>query len=137
IEKQGPEVRELIFVPPRDPAMEIWNGARLGVEGAERLTGIPGRSRTDLEVSLDSLVGPQTVLYTTGALPADAQLLSNLTPPHQLLSRLAARHSGVTIRSLGTDLDRLRAAKSPAELDRIRRAVHITALAQRAAMQAA
>lgn len=32
--------RALLFVPPRDPARELWDGARSGRDGAAALTGI-------------------------------------------------------------------------------------------------
>ena len=36
----GDTVREVLFVPPRDPRSEVWTGRRLGPEGAERLLGV-------------------------------------------------------------------------------------------------
>ena len=44
IQKDDGEVNETLFVLPRDPAREVWEGARLGTEGATRQTGIPARS---------------------------------------------------------------------------------------------
>ena len=34
IAKRGPRVDEHLFVMPREPAQEVWQGARLGAEGA-------------------------------------------------------------------------------------------------------
>ena len=43
IAKRGGEVREMLFVAPRDPSREVWDGVRLGAEGATRQTGISAR----------------------------------------------------------------------------------------------
>jgi Xaa-Pro aminopeptidase len=136
MEKRGEALKQTLFVPPRDPAREVWDGARIGVEGARRLTGMPTRPRTELAHALDSLTAEVATLYTVGPPPAPEQLLTDLTLEQQLLSRLAATRPAIRFRSLAQELQRLRAAKSPDELDRIRRAVHITSIAHREAMRA-
>ena len=40
VEVDGRTVREILFVPPRDPAQEVWTGRRLGTERAERDLGM-------------------------------------------------------------------------------------------------
>ncbi|XP_058877242.1 xaa-Pro aminopeptidase 3-like [Acipenser ruthenus] len=35
-----PRHRSLLFVPPRDPRMELWDGPRSGTDGATALTGV-------------------------------------------------------------------------------------------------
>jgi Xaa-Pro aminopeptidase len=135
IRKQGGEVDEELFVLPRDPAREVWEGARLGAEGAAARTGIRTRSTTALAAALDSLAARVPRLYTVGALPRDAGLLQPLTADEQVVSRLLARHPKLQAVSLADALARARAAKSPAEIDRLRRSIYITTLAQRAAIQ--
>lgn len=40
VEVEGEKVKEVIFVPERDPASEVWDGKRLGTEGAVQVLGI-------------------------------------------------------------------------------------------------
>ena len=55
--KEGGRVDELLFVQPRDPAREVWEGRRLGPEGAAALTGIRALPRPELAAVLDSILG--------------------------------------------------------------------------------
>lgn len=133
--KAGDTVREQLFVLPRDPSREVWEGARLGAEGAQALTGIPARTADRLMPALDSLVARHRTVYTVSPLPGDADDAEWLRPDEQIVARLVERHPGTRVVPLDEQLMRLRAAKSPAEMDRIRRAALITVLAQRAAMR--
>ena len=137
LEKRGNDLLETLFVLPGDPGSEIWDGKRLGVEAAQRLTGIRTRPREELASALDSLLSRAETLYTTSSAGSTDAMLADLPYPLQVLARLRQRHPQVRVLSLAQPIPRLRAAKSPAELDRIRRAVHITALAHREAMRAA
>ncbi|GAB3194240.1 Xaa-Pro aminopeptidase [Pontibacter aydingkolensis] len=42
----GKRISEMLFVQPRDPQAELWNGERLGVEGAASATGIATQPNT-------------------------------------------------------------------------------------------
>ncbi|MBW3631177.1 MAG: aminopeptidase P family protein, partial [Gemmatimonadetes bacterium] len=135
IRKEGGDVDEQLFVLPRDPAREVWEGPRLGAEGAAASTGIRARSSTAFSAALDSLAARAPRLYTVGPLPEDPGLLGIETPGQQVVARLKARHPNLQTISLTDALNRARAAKSPAEIDRLRRSIYITSLAQRAAIQ--
>lgn len=43
----GRQVQELLFVQPNDPMHELWNGKRLGVEGAAKELGIATLANTE------------------------------------------------------------------------------------------
>jgi Xaa-Pro aminopeptidase len=133
MEKRGGAVRSRLFVLPRDPAREVWEGPRLGAAGAERLTGIPAAPRANLLPVIDSLLATQRTLYTLAPDPGGSPVL---TAEQQVIARLSSRNPGITVAPLGDALLRIRAAKSPAELDLIRRAIQITTLAHRASMRA-
>ncbi len=129
-------VTEHLFVLPRDPAREIWEGRRLGPAGAQALTGIPSATSDRFVPLLDSLLGQHRVLYTIGALPDQVQLGRELTYEQQVLIRLREKHGNLTFRPMIGEVARLRANKSAAELDRIRRSTHIAVEAHREAMRA-
>src|SRR5690606_28821851 len=53
--RSGEIESEILFVNPRDPAQETWEGYRVGPEGARMATGIEGRAVDRLAPTLDSL----------------------------------------------------------------------------------
>jgi Xaa-Pro aminopeptidase len=132
--KRGGRVEERLFVARRDPAREVWEGARLGTEGAAARTGLPAFPSDRFLPVLDSLLAVHRTAYVT-APPADPAPGSELSYAQQVLARLAARHPAVELRSVVGEVRALRARKSAAELDRIRRAVHISVLAHLEAMR--
>ncbi len=135
--KTGGRVEEFLFVLPRDPAREVWEGVRLGPEGARARTGIPAQTSDRAVPVIDSLLRQHRTLYTLTLPPRETGVGENLEYEQQVLARLAAAHPEVRIRPVADLLLQIRARKSPAELDRIRRAVHISAHAHREAMRAA
>jgi Xaa-Pro aminopeptidase len=137
MEKRGGEVSERLYVLPRDPARETWEGRRLGVEGARARTGIPAATTDRLLPDLEGRLAGHSTLYTVDGPPPAQGAGRILGPEQQLLLQLLDRHPRLTVRDLAPSIAALRAAKSPAEIDLLRRAVHITGLAQREAMRAA
>ncbi len=119
-----------LFLPVRNPAQEIWTGLRIGPGPVTtRLTGIPNVHPLD---SLDRVLarlrranpGPLfTLLY--------AETIDN-----QRIQQWLGSEGGQDVRNVVPVLDSARLVKDDAELVRLRRAIDITAEAQRAAMQA-
>jgi Xaa-Pro aminopeptidase len=133
--KRGTAVDEHLFVVRRDPAREVWEGVRLGPEGARERTGISAQTSDRFTVVLDSLLRSHGTLYTPTVPAVQVGLDADLTHAQQVLGRLRAEHPDVQIRSVQRNVRELRGLKSPAELDRIRRAVYISTLAHREAMR--
>jgi len=103
VDLDGRTVHEVLFVPPRDAAEEIWLGRRFGAERAQRVLGVELAVDND---RFDEIVGrlvsdTATAVLTTG----DA-----------------------TLRRI---LDGLRVVKTDEELRLLRHAIDITADAQR------
>ncbi len=96
-----------VFVQPRDPAVEVWSGKRIGPAGAAAASGAPARLVADLDGVVDSLT------------KAGMRIVSDAEPTGRRI------------------VEQLRGRKSPAELAMIRRAVEITVEAQREAMRVA
>ena len=136
IEKQGTTVRPHLFVLPRDPSREVWEGSRLGAERAAALTGLPTRTVAALDAALDSLLSRHQTVYMVSPLTSDGSGSEWQRPDQQFAAALKAKHPQLQVRWIDDEVFALRAVKSPAELDLLRRAVYITVLAQRAAMQA-
>jgi Xaa-Pro aminopeptidase len=138
MEKRGGQVTERLFVLPRDPARETWEGRRLGADGARALSGVAAVSTRDrLLPELESYLERHTTLYTLGGAPPAPTPGVTLDPEQQLVRAFAERRHGLRIVDLEPAVTRLRAYKSPAEIDLLRRAVHITVLAHHEAARAA
>jgi len=139
IVKRAGQTTATLFVEERSPAAEVWTGKRFGPEGATKATGLDARPVEQLRPVLDSLLNTATQLYVVGNVQfggrqADEQRV--LTPEDQFVRGVVATHPSVKVSSANMHVLMLRGAKSPAELDLIRKAVAITADAQREAMRA-
>ena len=133
IDKRRGAPREILFVLPRDPSREVWDGARLGAERARERTGIDARNATAMDAVLDSLLAGGTTLYTVSPPQPEGRFQR---PAEQLAAALVRKHPGTRVESVARQMLELRAPKSPAELDHLRRSIYITLLAQREAMRA-
>ena len=134
--KRGTEVAEHLFVLPRNPEQEVWQGARLGAEGATRLTGIPARTTQQMDAALDELLRGVRTLYTVTPLSPDGSGNPWRRPDQQFAEALQREHGIQRVVDLTDELFRIRQTKSPAELDLLRRAIQVTNLAHREAMRA-
>jgi Xaa-Pro aminopeptidase len=133
--KKNGRVEERLFVQERDPAREVWEGARLGPEAARQLTGLNTQGAARFLVVLDSLAKSGDRFYTPLPVPLDVQLGTTLNAGQQVIARLRNMHPRLEVESIQRNLNLLRGVKSAAELDRIRRAVIVSALAHREAMR--
>ncbi len=128
--KRGGQVAMTLFVETKDPAQEVWSGARMGPAGAARRTGLPSRPREELAQALDSVLGDSTTLSVVGTMTGSG---TGLTPDAQYVQRLVEQHPTVRIVDAERLVERLRGTKSAAELALTARAIAITADAERAA----
>jgi Xaa-Pro aminopeptidase len=55
LSRAGARVLATVFVQPRDPAVEVWSGARIGPRGATGISGAPARPFPELAAVLDSI----------------------------------------------------------------------------------
>jgi Xaa-Pro aminopeptidase len=126
-----------LFVEPRVPAREVWVGARLGVEGAQKRTGLTAREISDFPKVVDSLAATGLTMYFVGDLGGEeGGDHSVLTADQQFIAALRGRHAGLVVKNATPFVEQLRGSKSPTEIAVIRKAAEITANAERAAMQA-
>ena len=132
--KSGGKVTTTLFVEPRVPAREVWVGARLGIEGAQRRTGIPTREIGELTRVLDSLAATPLPWYFVGEFATEDG--TTLTPDQQFVSAFHNQHPSAVLKDPTSLVLHLRATKSSGELALIRQAAEITARAERDAMQA-
>ena len=117
----------VLFVRPRDPEMEAWNGRRAGVEGAvERFGADEAFPISELEKVLrDRFRDRGALWYATGS-SIDPRVLGALRQARGMKIR-----TGVTVPSSivdpSTTLHELRLIKSSEEIDALREACRISA----------
>lgn len=130
--------RFTLFVRPRDPEKEVWNGRRAGVEGARARFGADAAYPIDeLDERLKELVEPGDALWYAvradgGAM--DARMLKLLAGYRG--TRPRAGKGPWDLRDPGQLLDEMRLVKEPGELALMREAADLAARGHLAAMRA-
>ena len=118
--------RFVLFVRPRDREMEIWNGRRAGVEGAIATYGADAAYTIDrLDDKLrEYMLDRPAVFYRLGSGSFDGRVTRLVA---DLRAARARGHAApVRIEDPGPILHELRLRRSPAELQRHRRACEIS-----------
>lgn len=128
-------VREVLFVEPRNPQRERWDGRRYGPEGAMTLRGFAYAVENHrLSGLLPRILmgGVETVYCPPLGGGEDASRAEVLRPVEALLERARARSER---RDPTPTILRMRAVKSPEEVELLRRATTISAVAHAEAMK--
>ncbi|XP_041093895.1 xaa-Pro aminopeptidase 3, partial [Polyodon spathula] len=131
----SPRHRSLLFVPPRDPGRELWDGPRSGTDGAASLTGVQEACPTaELGRVLQQLAEDGCTLWYDEAHVTHPKLHDQFLRP--LLEARGRSGNGLQVRSPRALLHSLRAVKSTAEIELMKEAGRITAQAFRKTMGA-
>ena len=135
--KRAGTVTGYVFTQPVDPRYQLYVGIPADSASIARATGLARRSRSALRPMLDSLARAGLPLYTLRDFAStDFADEDSLTPGATFVDAFRKDHPRLVVRDAHPIVDRLRARKSPRELDLIRQAVAITDDAHRAAMAA-
>ncbi len=132
------ERRFTLFVRPRDPERERWNGCRAGVEGARERFGADAAYPIDeLGEHLATLAEPANrLVYALGGIPAlDRRIVDLLT--HFRRARQRTGRGPFRVEDPDLILGEMRVVKDASELEGIRAAAAITVGGHRAAMRIA
>ncbi|MBC5806770.1 MAG: Xaa-Pro aminopeptidase [Candidatus Eremiobacter antarcticus] len=131
-----PEIRSCLFVRRKDKQQEIWNGQRLGLKEAKRLSGVDAAYPIEeLDQRIDSFLETGDLLYY--AFDADKSLNDQVVARLMRYRRSRAR-SGRGPRGVldpGPLVHELRLRKSPADVVGMKRAVDVSAEGHLAAMR--
>ncbi len=130
------EHKFILFVRPRNPAMEVWTGYRAGVEGAKELYGADiAYDIAELDQKLDQYLAKSDPLYYSFG--RDQELNLKIIQHFQkLLFSYAKRGTGPTaIANATLLLSHLRLRKSAWELEKMRKAIEISVEAHNQAFQ--
>jgi len=134
--RPGQPTRLLLFVRPRDPEREIWNGLRTGVEGAKAVYGADEAFPVaELEQRLPGLLDGCGTLWFRLAHDGEWDVrLGRALRDLRARARAGARAPTVLV-DAGSLVHEQRLVKSADELALLRRAAEITAEAHLAAMR--
>ncbi len=130
-----PVNKTLLFVRPRDPTMEIWNGERYGVDGAKKVFGVDETFLTsEFETKLpEYLRNVETLYYRVGNYEAlDRRVLAMMEKFRVSLGRTG--RSLVTITDPQSVIGEMRLFKDAEEAALMRRSCAITAQAHKEVM---
>jgi Xaa-Pro aminopeptidase len=127
--------RFTLFVRPRDPEREVWDGPRAGVDGAvARFGADAAHPIAELAERLPTLLsGLDAVHYRLGRERAHDDVVLRTLDAVRRLARRGVK-APETIVNPGVVLHEMRLRKEPAELDLMRRAAAITREGHLAAM---
>ena len=130
------ERRFLLFVRPRDREKEIWNGRRLGAEGATAVLGADAAfTVADQEAQLPGLLdGAATLWFKLGADAGWDARVVRLLVELRAAGRTGKRPPGAVVEP-GRILHELRLFKDERELTLLKKAVDLTAEAHLSAMR--
>ena len=128
------DVREVLFIAPRDAAKELWTGPKLGPgEETQKLTGIASAvAATRLLPALAMWLRRNPVVYTIAPYGERAED----SRPFGLMRQVSERAPVVQFRDCSMAIARGRAVKSTAEIDRLRSAIAMSTEGQLAARKA-
>ena len=136
----GGQVRSAtLFANRSTPRRSLYYGPEPDSADIARLSGgLASRDAGQLAPVLDSLAGAGASFWAARDFEdADFQLADSLTRGGRTMDALASRHPGLRVRDAQAAIAELRARKSAAELDLIRRAAAISASGHRAVLRAA
>ena len=130
------ERKLVLFVRPRDREKEIWNGVRVGVEGAKAIIGADEAfTVAEMDAKLAELLeGAPTLWFKMGADAAWDQRIARTLVELRAGVRTGKRPPEAIVEP-GRILHELRLVKTPEEVARLRKAAQITAEAHLAAMR--
>jgi Xaa-Pro aminopeptidase len=124
-----------LFISPLNARTAFYYGQRVAPAVSERLFGIPGKPFSILSATVDSLVATGLPVYTIGDFEdEDFARADSLTRGAVFIKGLVARHPGLITRDALPIVAELRAKKSTAEIELLRKAAEISSEGHRAAM---
>jgi Xaa-Pro aminopeptidase len=131
-----PDGEFVLFVRPRDPEMEAWNGYRAGVEGARSRYGADAAydvAEID-EVLPRMMLGRSVLWYRLGNSAHDSRITTLVGKARAYRDRYG-KPAPEMVRDISDALGEMRLVKSEAELESMRAAALLSAEGHREAMR--
>lgn len=138
--KDGASVREVLFMPKRNPQFETWNGKMYSNEEASRISGL----KTIVEASeaanfIQSIKDKKAFTtasegFTNSFVPETIYLLKGSPREYRKETEFAAALNGYKVENASPIFGALRLIKSPYEIKLLQHAIDITTEAQMRSM---
>lgn len=126
--------RGTLFTETPSVRTQLYDGFREDPASIADRTGLRVRPLRELGTHVDSLAAAGLALFELRDFrSSDYAARDTLTRGRAFVERLKRRHPGLAVRDLHGEVDRLRARKSAAEIELLRRAVALTDSAHRVA----
>jgi Xaa-Pro aminopeptidase len=126
-----------LFVAEPDARAALYDAERMTLDDVSASLGLPARYSDGLEAYVDSMVATGLPVYHVADFQANEfSQRDSLTTGRMFVRRLVGRHAGVDVQEVNAWVDELRAKKSPAEVDLLRKAAEMSSRAHEAAMRA-
>lgn len=133
--RTGRVAYQMLFEPPTDPRLALYNGFPPDSGDLARRTGLGLRHLEALRPMLDTLIGRGPLFVVSDVHSRDYLRSDTLTRGRRFVQHFWGAHPRLEVRSADPLLDSLRVVKSPAEIAMLRRAVAISADGHQAAMR--
>jgi Xaa-Pro aminopeptidase len=130
-------VTATLYVTHADPRRALYDGERATPQEAATALGLEASFLEDLEAYVDGLVMAGLPVYSVADFQSNEfSLADSLTAGRTFVRALEARHPGLEVPEVNGWVDELRARKSEAEQELLRRAADHSSRAHEAAMRA-
>jgi Xaa-Pro aminopeptidase len=128
--------RELLFLAPRTPEADVWNGERLPLgDEIRKRTGIDRVHRASaFNGVIANLATQHKKLHYLGAIVGPG---APIPPTLQLLKDISARVPGASVENQSALVPHMRSVKEPRELDKMSKAIAATSAGLKQAMASA
>ena len=128
--------RMILFVAPRDPEKEMWEGERYGVEGAEAVFGADeAYTVSEFDKKLpEILLGSERVFYRLGLNPDMDRRVTTVLEAYRM-SQGRTGKAMIPIQDPHLPVGEMRLFKDQAEIELVRKGCKITALGHRELMK--
>lgn len=123
LHKRGNTATWTLFVQSKVPSQEVWSGRRYGPDSAAKATGINAQPISTFRPTVDSLLGVSPRLAFLADLSEGGDTLNN---DDRFLADLREKHADLVVAGANSTVNRMRAVKSAAEMELIRRAAAIS-----------
>ena len=132
----GGTQQEVLFVPARNPATEVWTGSVPSFADAQRLSGLATRDIDELTTVCDSLLNEHVSMRVIGELVGSSSPIGeSVTTDRAFMNALSKKHPDATLSEGNRLVLTLRGQKSETEIALLQTSINITVRAHEEVMR--